>query len=195
MTLSSFIWDGFLSWHFGWVFAFVLQKLLMLPACAMNGFMKRMPSSVQGLELQGESLLCVACTVLCSGCTVLQASCMGNVWSLARMCWVLSKSALICLLNETWMTATRSEALQNCLVKRAGVVRGFCCSSGGSGQLHWDWGKLDLEGQSHQTRGWGMAWCKCVRQPAWELPCFQQVALCLCRGSEEGNGATQLLCP
>ena len=55
----------------------------------------------------------------------------------------------------------------------------------------------DLEGQSRQNTGsWGCR--KQLRHPVWGLPWFQQMALWFflpggC--AEQGNGATQLLCP
>ena len=65
------------------------------------------------------------------------------------------------------MTATRSEALQNCLVKRGGVVMGFCWSPGeGDTSIGTEASLIDLEGQSHQSTGmW--SWCKLLRQPVW----------------------------
>ena len=146
MTLScSFIWDAFfLSWHFGWVFAFsVLQKLIMLAACEMNGFMKWRSSSVQGLTHQGVSVVCVAYIVLCSGCTFLQASCMDNVWSLARMCWVLSRSAPICFLNETWNDCHSRWSSAELSGQERWCGHELPLVFWGRGHLHWDLGKPD----------------------------------------------------
>ena len=146
VTLScSFIWDAFLlSWHFGLVFAFsVLQTLIMLAACEMNGFMKRRSSSVQGLTHQRVCVVCVAYTVLCSGCTVLQASFMDNVWSLARMCWVLSRPAPICFLNETWNDCHSKWSSAELSGQERWCAHELPLVFWGRGNLHWDLGKPD----------------------------------------------------
>ena len=76
-----------------------------------NGLMRERSCSSQGLVLQKVSLVCTACgPFLCSDCSVLQACCrqrlslpsMGSIWSLARVWWILTGCALVCLWNETW---------------------------------------------------------------------------------------------
>ena len=122
----------------------VLPKLIVLPACEMNGFIKRRSSSVQGLTHQGVSVVCVAYTVLCSGCTILQASCMDNVWSLARMCWVLSRwSALICFLTETWNDCHSKWSSAELSGQERWCGHGLPMVFWGRGHLHWDLGKPD----------------------------------------------------
>ena len=66
----------------------------MFLAPESNGFVKKRSCSVQGLVLQGVSLMCTTCILLlCSGCSMLQSSCLkrlflpavGSVWSLATV--------------------------------------------------------------------------------------------------------------
>ena len=92
-------------------------------------------------------------------------------------------------------TATRSEGLHNSLVKMGGVVMGFRWSSGeGATSVGTEASLIDLQGQSSLSTGrWG--WCKQLRQPVWGLPCFQQMALCLCCGEEEENGSPSSFVP
>lgn len=49
-----------------------------------NGLMKKRSCSAQGLELQGASLVCAACTLLsCSGCSVLYPSSQSSAEAVA----------------------------------------------------------------------------------------------------------------
>ena len=68
------------------------------------------------------------------------------------------------------------------------------------GDMLWAGGYVVLLGQRPASMGlrharaqghW--AWCKQVRQPSVSTGCFLRVALCLCWGSREGNGTSQLL--
>ena len=54
-----------------------VRKPIMSPAPEINGLMKKMPCSAQGLALSGVSPVCATWTLLlCSGCSILQA----NYW-------------------------------------------------------------------------------------------------------------------
>ena len=71
----------------------MLDKPIMFLVPESDGFMKNKSHSVQGLPLQGMSVVCVVCILLHFGCSVLQASRLqrlslpevGSVWALARM--------------------------------------------------------------------------------------------------------------
>ena len=73
--------------------------------------------------------------------------------------------------------ATRSEALQSCLVKRGCLVMGFHWCSGEWASSIGTEARFNDLGHSLQNTGmWG--WCKQLRHPVWGLPCFQHMALC-----------------
>ena len=160
-----------------------------------NGLMRERSCSSQGLVLQKVSLVCTACGLfLCSDCSVLQACCrqrlslpsMGSIWSLARVWWVLTGCALVCLWNETCYHLYQNRGP----AKLSGQEgwHGLCAVLlRGRGQPSWDWGSCDWEGQFYQSAG-GCAWCKQVRQPVLVLcAAFLHVALCLCWGVGGGK--------
>ena len=90
------------------IFFCVLEKSVIFPALESNSFMKR-SYNVKGLVFQGVSLVCAVCIVLLycllypSGQLPVKFSLpiVGCVWTLARVGQVLTRHALVYLLNET----------------------------------------------------------------------------------------------
>ena len=73
---------------------------------------------------------------------------------------------------------TRTAVLQNSLVRRIGVGRGLCWSSGVGNCTKTE--ASVTEKVSAATVQVGGAWCKQVRQLVLVLSCFPQKALCSC---------------
>ena len=73
------------------------------------------------------------------------------------------------------------------------MSRALCWSSGGITHRTGTEANLTKKGSPARVQVGG-AWYKQVRRPVSALHCFLQVALSLCLGEGEGNGASQFLC-
>ena len=91
-------------------------------------------------------------------------------------------------------TSAGTKALQNSLVRRHGMGRGLCWSSGGRACQAGSEASLTERGSPTRAQRIG-AWWKQIRQPVLVLSCFKPsgVSEFMLRG-REGNGASHLLC-
>ena len=174
-------------------------KSVKFPVPERNGFVKKKSYTVLGLVLQEVSLVYAVCTLLlCYGCSICQVSPLhsfflpeeGNVWTLARVWWVLPRCALVGLLKETLCCFHWAEALQNSLVIRCSACRG----------LFWSlrWGAWCSAFHAHLSEKSNTSIAKQCGLDVHGLGSqqvgavlFTEVSLCCRMG--EGNGASQLL--
>ena len=85
-------------------------------------------------------------------------------------------------------TSSRTEALQNSLIRNYGVDRDLYWSSEG-GACH----AVAEKSSPTRTQRSG-SWCKQLRQPVWALSCLSQMALSLCLEMGEENSTRHLHC-